>query len=75
MQVDVSGMPLLQTLEPFPGDYRTKNEIRRDIARNILEEERHDNAAAEAERLMASGEARAFLESHAEEWDPWDGQT
>jgi hypothetical protein len=54
---------------PFPGDYRSRNEIRRDFIQNTLEAEGHPEAAKEAIRIMDSGEGPSFVEARGESWD------
>jgi hypothetical protein len=65
--VTVPQIPLLPTHEAFPGDYRTKDEIRRDIALNILVQQGHIDPAGEANRLAESGSLAVFLKEHGEE--------
>jgi hypothetical protein len=61
-------IPVLPTHEAFPGDYRTRDEIRRDVIENILTEEGHSAPRQEADRIMAAGEGQAFFEAHGERW-------
>jgi hypothetical protein len=68
-EIRLNNLPLLPVHEGFPADYRSKDEIRRDIIVNILEEQGHDDARAEADRMMACGLARQFLQDHGEDWD------
>ena len=58
----------LPTHEPFPGDYRSKLEIRQDVITNILTEQHHAAPAAEAARIVAADEGPAFFAAHGEEW-------
>lgn len=66
--IDLPHIPVLPTHEPFPGDYRTKDEIRRDAIENMLGEDRHPDAYNEARRIFAAGEGPAFFADHGEEW-------
>jgi len=66
--IEVPAIPVLPTHEPFPGDYRTKNEIRRDVIENILVEQGHPAPRLEAARIMAAGEGERFFELHGEDW-------
>lgn len=66
--VDLPHIPVLPTHEPFPGDYRSKDEIRRDFIINSLEAEGHADAEGEARRILERGDARHFIETRGEEW-------
>lgn len=66
--VNLDHIPVLPTHEPFPGDYRTRDEIRRDFIVNTLEAEGHSSPEAEADRIMASGEGPEFIRARGEEW-------
>jgi hypothetical protein len=61
-------IPILPTHEAFPGDYRTRNEIRRDSIKNILVEEEHPAPDEEAKRIIAAGDGPGFLAAHGEKW-------
>lgn len=61
-------IPALPTHEAFPGDYRTKDEIRRDVIENVLTAEQHPEPRGEANRIMAAGEGPAYFQSCGEEW-------
>jgi len=66
--VPLDRIPVLPTHEPFPGDYRTKDEIRRDFIANTLRAEGHTAPDAEAHRVMASGGGPDFVRDRGEEW-------
>ena len=66
--IELAHLPALPTHEAFPGDYRTKDEIRRDAIVNVLTERGHPSARSEAERIMAAGEGPAFFLGCGEEW-------
>ena len=66
--IDLVELPVLPTHEPFPGDYRTKDEIRRDAIENMLCEDGHANPHAEAMRIFAAGQGPSFFAAHGEEW-------
>jgi hypothetical protein len=65
----IQSIPVLPTHEAFPGDYRSKDEIRLDVLTNILTEQQHPNPREEARRLMVSGDGPAFFEANGEEWE------
>jgi hypothetical protein len=66
--IDLDHLPVLPTHEPFPGDYRTRSEIRRDFVINTLIAEGHGSPDAEADRIIASGEGPEFMRARGEEW-------
>jgi len=66
--VDLDHIPVLPTHEPFPGDYRSKDEIRRDYIINTLTAEAHASPESEASRIMAAGEGPEFMAARGEEW-------
>lgn len=66
--VKIPQIPILPTHEALPGDYRTKDEIRRDVIVNILSERDHSTPHEEAERIMASGKGQEFFANHGEDW-------
>lgn len=61
-------IPVLPTHEPFPGDYRSKNEIRRDFITNVLTERGSPDPVGEAMRILESGQGPSFLEAEGEDW-------
>jgi hypothetical protein len=66
--VDLDHIPVLPTHEPFPGDYRSKDQIRRDFIINTLAAEGHSSPEDEAQRIIADGEGPAFFSARGEEW-------
>ncbi|MFA6165419.1 MAG: hypothetical protein WC700_02305 [Gemmatimonadaceae bacterium] len=66
--IDLPEIPVLPTHEPFPGDYRTKDEIRRDALECMLREDGHADPVAEAQRILADGGGPTFFAAHGEEW-------
>ena len=66
--ITLAQIPVLPAHLPFPGDYRSEYDIRRDIIENTLIHEEHPNPKAEAETIMASGKGPAFFEQHGEDW-------
>jgi hypothetical protein len=68
-RIDLASIPILPTHLALPGDYRSADEIRRDVIENILIEQDHPNAASEAVRIMEQGEGQRFFEIHGEDWD------
>lgn len=67
-RVRLDQIPILPTHEAFPGDYRTKDEIRCEIIQNVLTEQGQEGARVEADRIMSSGNARAFFEANDISW-------
>lgn len=67
-EITLSHIPVLPTHEGFPGDYRTKDEIRRDVIENFLSQEGHPRARDEAARIFAVGGGPGFFAAHGEEW-------
>ncbi len=65
--VDLPHLPVLPT-QPFPGDYRSKDEIRHDFIINTLEGDGHPHPEEEARRIIESGEGPTFMEAQGEEW-------
>ncbi len=66
--VDLDHIPILPTHLPFPGDYRSRDEIRRDFIINTLTAEGHSAPEAETDRILASGEGPSFCSARGEEW-------
>jgi hypothetical protein len=66
--IDLPQIPVLPTHEALPGDYRSKDEIRRDMITNVLIEQHHPTPQLEAARIMASGEGPVFFSQHGEDW-------
>jgi hypothetical protein len=67
-KVMLAELPVLPTHEAFPGDYRSKTEIRRDVIINILREQRHSAPDIEAARIIAADEGPAFFAANGETW-------
>jgi hypothetical protein len=68
MPIGLYELYVLPTHEPFPGDYRTKDEIRRDVIENILMEQNHPDPKAEAVRIINAGDGPAFFAANNEDW-------
>jgi hypothetical protein len=66
--IDLPHIPILPTHLAVPCDYRTKDEIRRDVIVNILTEQEHATPQDEAARIMAAGEGPEFFAEHEEDW-------
>jgi hypothetical protein len=66
--VALDHIPTLPTHEPFPGDYRSRDEIRRDYITNTLRSEGHASPDEEAARLIAAGEGPAFMAARGARW-------
>lgn len=66
--IDLDHVPILPTHEPFPGDYRTKDQIRRDFIINTLTAEGHGAPETEADRIVREGEGPGFFSARGEEW-------
>ena len=66
--IDLSQFPWLPTHEPFPGDYRSKFEIRRDTIENVLIEEGHPSPHERADEIMREGGGELFHRLHGETW-------
>lgn len=66
--IDLDHIPVLPTHEPFPGDYRSKDEIRRDFIINTLTGEDDPSPESEADRILKAGEGPAFMKARGEEW-------
>jgi hypothetical protein len=66
--IDLEHIPVLATYLPFPADYRTRNEIRRDWIENTLGRQNHPTPRDEAERIMAAGEGADFMRDHGGDW-------
>jgi hypothetical protein len=62
-------IPFLPTHEAWPGDYRTKEEIRRDVIVSILSGQGHDDPTVEALRILESGEGPHFFAANGEDWE------
>ena len=61
-------LPVLPTHLAYPGDYRSRNEIRRDFIENTLTAEGHASPADEARRMMQDGEGPAFFKARGKPW-------
>lgn len=66
--VDLPHITILPTHEALPGDYRSKDGIRRDVIINVLTEQDHPKPDLEAARIMASGEGPDFFSKHGVDW-------
>lgn len=66
--VALDHIPTLPTHQPFPGDYRSRDEIRRDYILDTLASEGHTSPDIEAARILAAGEGPAFMAAHGEQW-------
>lgn len=73
-EVDLPELPLLPAHLALPCDYRSRDEIRRDVIINVLTEQRHPTPRELAVQIMESGKGPEFFAQLGEDWSlPFNG--